>query len=162
MSANRAVTVLRSPPAASAAACSSPTRTDCSATDAGGFALEVAPRAAVSAAPHSPQNLNSGGLSSPQRGHLRRSAAPQLPQNFIPAGLSVVQAAHRIGIEFIPLRYHLRDIASVRNFMKGDPAAQVVENKFRKSGEQTSLRVKSVPPMKSLRLSSSIIGCDGL
>src|SRR5271156_5067085 len=161
MSANGAVPVWRSPPAASAAACSSPTRTDCSTTDAGGFALEVAPRAAVNAAPHSPQNLNSGGFSSPQRGHLRRSAAPQLPQNFVPEGFSDVQFAHRIGVESIPLRYHFKLIASVRNFMNGDPAAQVLENKSRKSGEQTSLRVKSVPPMKSLRLRSSIIGCDG-
>jgi hypothetical protein len=58
----------------------------------------MASRAAVSAIPHSPQNLNSGGFSNPQREHLFRSAAPQPPQNFIPPGFSVPQLEHRIAM----------------------------------------------------------------
>jgi len=91
---------LRSPPAASAAACSSCIRTAGSTTDAGGFALAVACRAGVRAVAHSPQNLDAGGFSNPQRGHRLRSGAAQLPQNFIPAGFSVPQVEHRIGIQF--------------------------------------------------------------
>src|SRR5271166_6280270 len=101
MSANSAVTVLRSPPDASAASCSNRTRTDGSTTGAADFVPAMAPRATVSAPPHSPQNLNSGEFSNPHRGHLFRSAAPQPPQNFIPPGLSVPQLEHRIAIEFI-------------------------------------------------------------
>jgi hypothetical protein len=56
----------------------------------------LASRAEDSAMPHSPQNLNSGGFSNPQRGHGVRIAVPQLPQNFIPGGFSVLQLEHRI------------------------------------------------------------------
>jgi hypothetical protein len=55
----------------------------------------------VSDIPHSPQNLNSGGFSSPHRAHRLRNAAPQLPQNFIPAGFSVAQLGHRMETESI-------------------------------------------------------------
>jgi hypothetical protein len=56
----------------------------------------LASRAEDSAMPHSPQNLNSGAFSNPQRGHGVRIADPQLPQNFIPGGFSVLQLEHRI------------------------------------------------------------------
>jgi hypothetical protein len=61
----------------------------------------MASRPTVSAAPHSPQNLDSGGFSNPHREHLFRSAVPHPPQNFIPAGFSVPQLEHRIANEFI-------------------------------------------------------------
>jgi hypothetical protein len=38
--------------------------------------------------PHSPQNLNCGGFSSPQLGHRLVNGLPHSPQNFFPAGLS--------------------------------------------------------------------------
>ena len=85
MSANRAVTVLRSPSIALPAGGSGVIRTvepACPAT--GGRFAAPAPDPAPSGAAHSPQNLNAGGLSNPQRAHRLMSAAPQLPQNFIP------------------------------------------------------------------------------
>src|SRR5580765_3331420 len=91
ISANRAVTVLRSPPGNSAeAGCSGAMRIGGGAFDGSG--LEgVAPGAGVSDMPHSPQNLNWGGFSNPHAAHRFFIGAAQLPQNFMPAGLSVPQ-----------------------------------------------------------------------
>src|ERR1700722_4859969 len=98
ISANSAVTVLRSPPEASAASCSNLTRTAGSTIVEGYLTLAMGSRATVSPIPHSPQNLNSAGFSSPQREHRFRSAAPHPPQNFIPEGFSVPQLEHRIAM----------------------------------------------------------------
>ena len=52
--------------------------------------------AAPSAAPQSPQNFFSGGLSAPHRAHRFASAAPQSPQNFLAPGFSDPHFEQRI------------------------------------------------------------------
>src|SRR5271156_1416145 len=93
ISANSAVTVLRSPSRFSGAGVSA-TRIgegfDCLA--------EAAAVGAASAVPHSPQKHLSAGLSAPHFGQRFASAAPQSPQNFLPAGFSVLQFEQRIGL----------------------------------------------------------------
>jgi hypothetical protein len=78
MSANRAVTVLRSPSTASASAAASPIRTDgtvfCSDAESG--------------AVHCPQNLKPGGFSKRHLGQISASGLVHCPQNFIPSGFS--------------------------------------------------------------------------
>src|SRR5271168_3764701 len=92
ISANSAVTVLRSPSRFSEAGVSA-TRIgesfDCFAEAAGGC---------PSGAPHSPQKRLSAGLSAPHFGQRFASGAPQSPQNFLPAGFSVLQFEQRIGL----------------------------------------------------------------
>jgi hypothetical protein len=96
ISANSAVTVLRSPPGTSAdAGCSGAMRIGGGGFDGPVFGA-VVPGADVSDIPHSPQNLNWGGFSNPHAAHRFFIGAAQLPQNFIPAGLSVPQLEHRI------------------------------------------------------------------
>src|ERR1700733_7462933 len=90
MSANRAVTVLRSPSIFSVAGVSA-TRIDESCD----FLVWVATAAAPSAVPHSPQKRLPAGLSALHFGHRFASAAPQSPQNFLPAGFSVLQFEQR-------------------------------------------------------------------
>src|SRR5215469_12025718 len=81
MSANRAVTVLRSPSRFSATALSI-TRID----ESFGFLGEAAD--GPSDAPHSPQKRLPAGLSEPHFGQRLASGAPQSPQNFLPTGFS--------------------------------------------------------------------------
>jgi len=91
MSANSAVTVLRSPSRFSAA--------EGSATRIGesfDFFAGAAAAGAPSAVPHSPQKRLPAGLSAPHFGQRFASAAPQSPQNFLPAGFSVLQFGQRI------------------------------------------------------------------
>jgi hypothetical protein len=49
---------------------------------------------AVSAVPHSPQNLTVGGFAAPQLGHACASAFPHSPQNFLPVSFSEPQDGH--------------------------------------------------------------------
>src|SRR5579863_6200914 len=92
ISANSAVTVLRSPSRFSGAVVSA-TRIGESFDFFAGAAAAGAP----SAVPHSPQKRLSAGLSLPHFGQRFASAAPQSPQNFLPAGFSVLQFEQRIG-----------------------------------------------------------------
>src|SRR5258708_3549648 len=76
MSANSAVTVLRSPSTAPPSAATSPIRTDGAA-----FTSD-----AESGAVHCPQNLKPGGFSKRHLGQTNASGAVHWPQNFIPPG----------------------------------------------------------------------------
>src|SRR6202162_4644814 len=88
MSANSAVTVLRSPSGSASAA-----------VLAGKSAAGLS---AFSAAPHAPQNLKRGGLSLPQLGQSWRRSDPQLPQNLASAGLSYAQLGQSISARLFP------------------------------------------------------------
>jgi len=94
MSANRAVTFLRSPSARGEAVCSAEIATS-DAFEEGAGAYAVAFRA-CSAVPQSPQKRLSGGFSAPHLGHRFSSAAPQSPQNFLPSGVSLPHLGQRI------------------------------------------------------------------
>src|ERR1700675_4999408 len=96
MSANKAVTVLRSPSSvAEASGCSGVTRI----LGAGLGGAEGATAAAIavpSGLPQSPQNFFSGGFSAPHCPHRFASGAPQSPQNRLLAGFSAPHFAQRI------------------------------------------------------------------
>src|SRR5216684_4133761 len=95
MSANSAVTVLRSPSIASEVCRSGAMRTPPAASAADG----LPPSAVISvpsALPQSPQNFFAGGFSAPHRAHRFTSAAPQSPQNRLLAGFSAPHFAQRI------------------------------------------------------------------
>src|SRR6266446_7052153 len=87
ISANSAVTVLRSP--------SSPTPRSTSSLFgvAEGAGAAAAGGGALSGAPQSPQNLCPCGFSALHFGQRFLSSAPQLPQNFLLAGFSEPQLA---------------------------------------------------------------------
>jgi hypothetical protein len=91
MSANSAVTVLRSPSGTSLG--SAATRT---LDDSGPSASALGEAWASSEAPQLPQNLNEGLFSAPHCGHLAESADPHPPQNLFPAGFSVAHFEQRI------------------------------------------------------------------
>src|SRR5882762_8347583 len=82
MSANSAVTVLRSP--------------SDDALAAAGTDESAAGPPAFSATPHAPQNLKRGGLSLPHPGQMLRRGDPQLPQNLVWDGLSYSQLGQSI------------------------------------------------------------------
>src|SRR5271167_54088 len=82
MSANNAVTVLRSPSGSASAAADT------------GEGAEGPP--VFSAAPHAPQNLKRGELSLPHLGQRLRRSDPQLPQNLVWDGLSYSQLGQSI------------------------------------------------------------------
>src|SRR5580692_1745092 len=92
MSANSAVTVLRSP--------SSFSGSGASLTRTVGVSNFFAAAAAgpPSAAPHSPQKRLPAGLSAPHFGQRFASGAPQSPQNFLPAGFSALQLEQRMPV----------------------------------------------------------------
>jgi hypothetical protein len=96
MSANSAVTVLRSPSAASAdASAGGMTRTadaDSTGVDSGA--------AALSDVPQSEQNFAPDGLSEPHFEHRFDNGLPHSAQNFLPALLSVPQFVQRIGLSY--------------------------------------------------------------
>src|SRR5215472_12234962 len=91
MSANSAVTVLRSPSGTSLG--SAATRM---LDDPGLDAPAPGEPWADSEAPQLPQNLNEGLFSEPHCGHLAESASPHPPQNLFPAGFSVAHFEQRI------------------------------------------------------------------
>src|SRR6202167_3578962 len=96
MSANSAVTVLRSPSGVGEA-CSGSTRTVV-ATNFADAALPLAiPASPASAAAHWPPKSNPRGFSNEQSGQVRPSAVRHFPQNFMPAGFSNSHFAQRIG-----------------------------------------------------------------
>src|SRR5229473_1826058 len=131
MSANSAVTVLRSPSIASEVWRSGAMRTPPSASAADGLPPS-ATTSVPSALPQSPQNFFSGGFSAPHRAHRFASAAPQSPQNSLPAGLSaphfaqcirpVPQLAPSLGEQ----RFGVDEVGGVEAF--GEPAVDVGEH----------------------------------
>src|SRR5215831_4522593 len=90
ISANKAVTVLRSPSARSMLSAS---RTVIGDLD--GFGIGDIRANGVA---HSAQNLALGGLSAPQDWHFRRNAAAQFMQNLAESGLSAPQFEQRTQI----------------------------------------------------------------
>src|ERR1700732_3707649 len=95
ISANSAVTVLRSPSGGSPAGCSGATRI----LGADGCDDEGAPAAATavpSRLPQSPQNFFSGGFSAPHCPHRFVNGAPQSPQNRLAVGFSAPHFAQSI------------------------------------------------------------------
>src|SRR5260370_25002071 len=97
ISANSAVTVLRSPSIASEVCHSGAMRTPLVASDD-----DVLPPFAAtslpSTLPQSPQNFFSGGFSAPHCPHRFASGAPQSPQNRLATGLSTPHFAHSIAV----------------------------------------------------------------
>src|SRR6516162_1427696 len=97
MSANRAVTVLRSPSVMGEESdCSASTRTLIGDSDDG----EVRAGASVllaRVAPHLPQKFDAGGFSVPHFAHGVVSAFPHCTQKLLPGGLSVPHFEQRIG-----------------------------------------------------------------
>src|SRR5215472_18271313 len=90
MSANNAVTVLRSPSRFSGA--------DASANRIWGSSVLVAAGGVPRAAPHSPQNFSARSIAAPHRGHLAASAEPHWVQNFRPSRLSAPHFAQRMAV----------------------------------------------------------------
>src|SRR5260370_37891765 len=121
MSAKSAVTVLRSPSGTSPVAGSAVTLISAVGAleaDAGACVASAIPLPAGSGAPHSPQNLNLGGLSNPHLGQRFASGAAQLPQNFMPCGLSVPHFEQRMALPFAKRRRDCR-----RSFIAKRPGA---------------------------------------
>src|SRR5215469_6501657 len=87
ISANSAVTVLRSPSRAVGSSVSGAL----GRFDDSGFA-QPEPSDVI----HCPQNLNPGGFSKPHLGHVSASGVVHWPQNFIPPGLSKPHFEQRI------------------------------------------------------------------
>src|SRR5215469_4043851 len=92
MSANSAVTVLRSP-SAGAVVSAGIAMLAVSKEDGDDLAVVLL---AVSVVPQSPQKRLPGGFSAPHFGQWFVSGAPQSPQNFLPAGLSLPHFEQRI------------------------------------------------------------------
>src|SRR5579863_10225737 len=92
MSANSAVTVLRSPSIASRELLSDATRIAVTAVAAD----ETGDAGAISAFPQSPQNFSAGSLEAPQRAHLAAIGAPHCAQNLRPSRLSTPHLLQRI------------------------------------------------------------------
>src|SRR5258708_3270026 len=99
MSANSAVTVLRSPSSAVEASGPSGVTRMLGAIDAAGDELAAAVAASpASAAPQSSQNPDEGAFSAPHFGQRRDSALPHAAQNFRGVVLSVPHLVQRIGL----------------------------------------------------------------
>src|SRR5713226_4652200 len=98
MSANSAVTVLRSPSSVvEASGCSGVMRTVGPSSLATGDGLGApVPGAASSGAAHSSQNLALGVLTAPHRGHFAGNAVAHSLQNFVPSRLSLPHFAQRM------------------------------------------------------------------
>src|SRR3984893_9321378 len=97
ISANSAVTVLRSP-SGGAPAFSATRRRGAFCDGAGGVRVEVevAGAATASEAAHSLQNFAAEGLANPQLAHRRGNGAGDSLQNFTPSGFSKPQLEQRI------------------------------------------------------------------
>src|ERR1700719_1100100 len=97
MSANSAVTVLRSPSGGVEESCCSGVTRIVGTVDAAGCEPEAADAAfAVSALPHSSQNLDVGLLSAAHFGQRLDSGAPHSAQNFLLVLLSVPHLVQRM------------------------------------------------------------------
>src|SRR5271167_2145477 len=95
MSANSAVTVLRSPSSEAASPCSAATEiVGVEAVTAGDL---PEPSGRFSGAVHCPQNLKPGGFSTRHLGQTSASGAVHWPQYFIPPGFSKPHLEQRIG-----------------------------------------------------------------
>src|SRR5215472_11047536 len=97
MSANSAVTVLRSPSGIAWASASPVTVSVGAPAPALGIRVaDAAPRSGDNEVPQSPQNFLSSGFSAPHLGQGLASCAPQSPQNLFPEGLSERHLLQRI------------------------------------------------------------------
>src|ERR1700675_4267448 len=98
MSANSAVTVLRSPSSGSPAGCSGMTRI--SETVEADWRELVAAGAALpaSTAPRSSENADDGAFSAPHLAHRLGSGLPHAAQNFLPVVLSVSHLVQSIAL----------------------------------------------------------------
>src|ERR1700733_6789701 len=106
ISANSAVTVLRSPSIAGVSEFSTATRLpDRVELDAAFEGWRASP---PRAAAHCAQNLDSGGFSKAHFWHRRLNGTAHSMQNFAPAGFSVEQLAQRIGISWSRLLFRNR------------------------------------------------------
>src|SRR5277367_441806 len=103
ISANRAVTVLRSPSIAGASEFSTATLMPDEVDRA--VAFEGCPVSPPRAAAHCAQNLASGGLSNPHFGHRRLNGTAHSIQNFAPGGFSVEQLSQRIAVSWSRLLF---------------------------------------------------------
>src|SRR5215469_10808479 len=91
ISANKAVTVLRSPSLCPEAGSDSLRSIELIAGEAGAIAA-----GATSAAPQSPQNLSAGSLAVPHLGQARTNFEPHAPQKRLPSRLSTPHLEQRI------------------------------------------------------------------
>jgi hypothetical protein len=89
MSANSAVTVLRSPSIVVEGFCCSAVKWISGAVNVAGDGLVAAAALPAVAAPQSPQNFSPGSFSVPHAGHTGLNGAPHCAQNFRPSRLSV-------------------------------------------------------------------------
>src|SRR5262249_27175352 len=103
MSANSAVTVLRSPSVSVEASASSAVTRIASA----GVLARTIEAFPASAAPQSPQNFLAAGFSEPHLGQRLPSCAPQSAQNRLPAGFSAPHFEQRISAS-LPLELYGR------------------------------------------------------
>src|SRR5215472_1722778 len=140
MSANNALTVLRSPSTISVG--------DIASLNWGpvGGALGRTRRAdGLVAAPHSPQNFSSGSLEAPHFEQVMVSGAPQFEQNLRPSRLSLshfeqrILRMHRLGAQLVEQRLSLFQIGGVEAFGEtvvdfGEHRARLITTALR--GEQ--------------------------
>src|ERR1700730_14845717 len=126
MSANSAVTVLRSPSETSATAVSSAARTG--GADSGWIVDFVV--AGVRGAAHSPQNRAAGEFSNPHREHRDLNGAAHCSQNLSPAGFSAPKFEQSMSdTQVIEQRLCVLQVGGVEAF--GEPAVDVGEHSAR-------------------------------
>src|SRR5215469_7329625 len=129
MSANSAVTVLRSPSRFSDAG-ASVTRIWLSRDFFAGAVAAGTP----SGPPHWPQNLAAGAFSKPQAAQGVLNGAPHSLQNFNPSGFSVLHFVHSIypfplRAQFVEQRLGVLQVGGVEAF--GEPVVDLAEHRAR-------------------------------
>src|SRR5712664_1982740 len=131
ISANSAVTVLRSPSGMSDVSRSAGVIWISGAAGfvAGGLAETACPFPA-SAAPHSPQNFSAGSFSAPHDAHRAFRGAPHSAQNFRPSRFSAAQFEQRIlRAQLVEHRFSVLEVGGVEAL--GEPAVDVAEHRAR-------------------------------
>src|SRR5207248_2343443 len=137
ISANSAVTVLRSPSiCADSAGCPGVTGIAKSGfTAMGGDSAALAPGAASNGAAHSSQNLAVSILIAPQRRHFAANGAAHSLQNFAPSRLSFPHFVQRISYtlrlvrQFVEQDFGVFQVGGVEAF--GEPAIDLGEHRAR-------------------------------
>jgi hypothetical protein len=131
MSANSAVTVLRSPSITSVAGIASLnwTDVDCALDGARGADAPIA-------APHSPQNLSFGSIGAPHFGQVATRDVPQLVQNLRPSRLSlphfeqrIIPPASVLLAQLIEQCFRIFEIGGIESF--GEPVVDFREHSAR-------------------------------
>src|SRR5215472_12579981 len=132
MSANRAVTVLRSPSMGVWESTCAAIRTE---GGEGALAGSRRPGGAFSGAAHSPQNLAVGAFSKPQDAQRRLKGAAHSLQNLRPSGFSALQLEQRIFLfrllrrEFVEQRLRVFQISGIEAL--GEPAVDRRQHRAR-------------------------------